>query len=404
MKVLLINSMCGSGSTGRIVAGIYERVLAVGGEAKAAYGFREATRVPECDRYKINSVSGYYVHNILAKLTDKTGLYSSRQTKKFVKWIKEYDPDIVNIHNLHGYYINYEILFDYLKSANKKVVLTLHDCWLFTGHCAHFDMAGCDGYLNGCKECKYKNMYPKCYFKCKAEENYQLKKRLISGIDSLTVVTPSNWLAELAKQTFLGDKEIRVINNGIDLSVFSPTDSDIKEKLGIENKKMVLAVANNWNYGKGFDDINKIADKLPDDMKIVMVGLDESRISEANKRIVALTRTGDIKELANLYSAADVFINPTREDTFPTVNIESLACGTPVITYNTGGSPEIINEKCGKVVEKGNVQEMISAINELCRDGNDTQRFCVERAKSYDMNDKFSEYVELFENIVNRSD
>lgn len=237
MKVLLINSMCGSGSTGRIVAGIYERVLAAGGEAKAAYGFREATRVPECDRYKINSVYGYYVHNILAKLTDKTGLYSSRQTKKFVKWIKEYDPDIVNIHNLHGYYINYEILFDYLKSANKKVVLTLHDCWLFTGHCAHFDMAGCDGYLNGCKECKHKNMYPKCYFKCRAEENYQLKKRLISGIDNLTVVTPSNWLAELARQTFLGDKEIRVINNGIDLSVFSPTDSDIKEKLGIKNKK-----------------------------------------------------------------------------------------------------------------------------------------------------------------------
>lgn len=392
--------MCGIASTGRIVAGIYNEVKAAGGEAKVAYGFRKAAIVPECDRYRINSKAGYYFHNILAKITDKTGLYSKRQTKRFVKWIKEYDPDIVNIHNLHGYYINYEILLNYLAKTKKIVVLTLHDCWAFTGHCAHFDMLGCEGFLSGCSECPHKKAYPKSYFLSRAAENYNLKKRLLSGIENLTVVTPSNWLKELAKQTFLGDKEIRVINNGIDLSVFSPTDSDIKRKLGIENKKMVLAVANNWNYGKGLDDINIIADKLPSDIKIVMVGLDKKQLKKVNKNIVALNRTSSIKELAYLYSAADVFINPTREDTFPTVNIEALACGTPVITYNTGGSPEIIGDNCGWVIEKGDISAILQTIMEHREKEENISSACVFYAKNYNVQDKFKEYIELFKGLV----
>ena len=400
MKVLLINSMCGTASTGRIVAGIYNQVLAAGGSAKVAYGFRKAATVPECDRYKINSVFGYYFHNILAKLTDKTGLYSKRQTKKFIKLIDEFDPDIVNIHNLHGYYINYEMLFKYLAEKNIKVVLTLHDCWLFTGHCAHFDMVGCKGYLNGCKDCKHKETYPKCWFKCRAEENYNLKRELLRGIENLTVVTPSKWLAGIAKQSFLGDRDIKVINNGIDLSVFKPTKSNIKKKYGIENKKIALAVANNWNYGKGLDDINIIADKLPNDIKIVMVGLEKRQIKKVNKRIIALTRTNSVAELASLYSAADVFLNLTREDTFPTVNIESLACGTPVITYKTGGSPEIIGENCGCAVDKGDIGGVISAINEYCAGEKNGKDYCVSHAQNYDMNDKFKEYIKLFEDIL----
>ena len=400
MKVLLINSMCGTASTGRIVAGIYEQVKAAGSEAKVAYGFRKAAKVPECDRYKINSKAGYYFHNILAKITDRTGLYSKRQTKKFIKWINEYDPDIVNIHNLHGYYINYEILFDYLKKADKKVVLTLHDCWSFTGHCAHFDMVGCEGYLTGCKECKHKNTYPKCWFKCQAGKTYELKKRLLCSIENLTVVTPSYWLADLAKKSFLGNREIKVINNGIDLSLFKPTDGDIKAKLGVEGKKITLAVANSWNHGKGFDDLNVIADKLPEEIKIVMVGLEKGQLKKVNSNIVALTRTNSIKELAALYSAADVFLNLTREDTFPTVNIESLACGTPVITYNTGGSPEIIAKNCGRVVEKGDISGVIAAINDYCAGEKISCEFCVSHAENYDINDKFKEYIKLFEEIL----
>ncbi len=401
MKVLLINSMCGIASTGRIVAGIYEQVKASGGEAKVAYGFKKATTVPECDLYKINSKTGYYFHNALAKITDKTGLYSKRQTKKFIKWIKEYDPDIVNIHNLHGYYINYELLFDYLIKAKKKVVLTLHDCWMFTGHCAHFDMVGCDGFLSGCRSCKHRYTYPKCYFHSRSDSNYSLKKHLLTGIEGLTVVTPSKWLADLARRSFLGKKEIRVINNGIDLSLFSPTESDVKKKLGIENKKMVLAVANSWNYSKGFDDINIIAEKLPDDVKIVMVGLEKRQLKKLNKNIIAITRTESIRELACLYSSADVFINPTLQDTFPTVNIEALACGTPVVTYNTGGSPEIIDENCGNIVEKDDVYALISAIKEFCYERRVTKQICTQRARRYEISDKFNEYVELFKNLTN---
>lgn len=398
MKVLFVNSICGVGSTGKIVAGIYEQVKAAGGSAKVAYGFRKATKVPECDRYKINSKAGYYFHNILAKATDKTGLYSNLQTKKFIKWIKEYNPDIVNIHNLHGYYINYEILFDYLAKAKIKTVFTLHDCWMFTGHCAHFDMVGCDGYLTGCKECKHKNTYPKCWFKCRAGKNYELKKRLLCSIEDLTVVTPSNWLADLARKSFLGNREIKVINNGIDLSVFSPTESDIKKKLGLENKKMVLAVSISWNFGKGFDDLNVIADKLPEGIKIVMVGLEKRQIKKANKKIICLPRTNSAKELACLYSAADVFINLTREDTFPTVNIEALACGTPVITYDTGGSPEIIADNCGRVVSKGDIKAVISAISDINKANSKT--FCVKHAQNYGINDKFKEYADLFKGLL----
>lgn len=395
MKVLLINSMCGAASTGKIVAGIYSEIKAAGGSAKVAYGFRKAAIVPKCDRYRINNVFGYYSHNILAKLTDKTGLYSKHQTKKFIKWVESYNPDIVNIHNLHGYYINYEILFDYLISSNKKVVLTLHDCWDFTGHCAHFDMVGCNGFLSACKDCKHKNTYPKCWFKPEADKNYALKKRLFSAVKNLTVVTPSQWLSNLVKQSFLGNRDIRVINNGIDLSVFKPTESDIKNKLGIENKKMVLAVANSWNYGKGFDDINTIAEKLPKDTKIVMVGLEKRQLKAVNKNIIALTRTNSVKELASLYSAADVFINPTYEDTFPTVNIESLACGTPVITYNTGGSPEIIGKNCGNIIEKGDTMAVVSAISNFSKES--IKEFCVKHAQNYDINDKFKRYIKLFE-------
>ncbi|MBR4762482.1 MAG: glycosyltransferase [Clostridia bacterium] len=400
MKVLFVNSMCGYASTGRIVAGIYEKVKAAGGSAKVAYGFKKAGIVPECDRYRINSKSGYYFHNILAKLTDKTGLYSKRQTRKLIKFIEQYNPDIVNVHNLHGYYINYELLFDYLAKKDIKVVLTLHDCWLFTGHCAHFDMVGCNGYLSGCKECRYKKTYPKCWFKCRADKNYKLKKRLLSGVKNLTVVTPSKWLADIARQSFLGDREIRVINNGIDLSVFAPDNSDIKARLGVENKKIALAVSNSWNYGKGFDDINLIADKLPDDIKIIMVGLDSGQICKANKKIIRLPRTGSAKELASFYSAANVFLNLTREDTFPTVNIESLACGTPVITYNTGGSPEIIGENCGRVVEKGDIDGVIEAINDYCNGEKTVSDFCVSNAKNYDINDKFKEYTKLFRELL----
>ncbi|MBO4693931.1 MAG: glycosyltransferase [Clostridia bacterium] len=400
MKILLINSMCGSASTGRIVAGIYDQILASGGQCKVAYGYKRATLVPECDLYKINSRTGYYFHNILAKITDRTGLFSKRQTKKLIKWIEEYNPDILNIHNLHGYYVNYKILFDYLARANKKVVLTLHDCWLFTGHCAHFDMTGCKGYLDGCENCKQIKTYPKSYFMSRSEKNYLLKKQLISSVKDLTVVTPSKWLASIVRQSFLGGRDIIVINNGIDLSVFKPTDSDIKDRLGIGNKKMVLAVANNWNYGKGFDDINEIADDLPSEIKIVMVGLDKSRIKRVNPNIVALTRTESINELVRLYSAADVFINFTREDTFPTVNIESLACGTPVITYNTGGSPEIIGDNCGCIVEKGDKDTSVQAIKKYCSIKETLKPFCVSCSKKYNISDRFKEYVDLFKILI----
>lgn len=353
MKVLQINSVCGIRSTGRVCTDIADILTQNGHECKIAYG-RET--VP--DEYKkysvrIGSDLGVKIDALKSRIFDNAGFNSKRATKKFIKWVEEYDPDVIHLHNIHGYYINVEILFDYLKRSNKPVIWTLHDCWSFTGHCAYFDYVGCDKWTSGCQNCPQKNSYPASLFIDNSSKNFKRKQEIFSGVPNLTIVTPSKWLANLVKSSFLSEYRVEVIHNGIDLNVFKPTPSDFKEKYDLTDKKILLGVAAVWEKRKGLFDFIELSKRLDDNYKIVLVGLNDSQLKNLPSNILGLPKTNSATELAEIYTAADVFLNLTYEENYPTTNLEAQACGTPVITYNTGGSVESVPIE--NVIEGGNL-------------------------------------------------
>ena len=359
MKVLQINSVCGIGSTGKICTDIAKQLIDDGHECKIAYG-----RGVVPDEYKDLAVRiGSNLDNKLSavhtRLTGKHGFSNKSATIEFVKWAESYNPDVIHLHNIHGYYINIEILFKYLKRVQKPVVWTLHDCWPFTGHCAHFDMCGCNKWMSHCGNCPQINTYPKSLFD-NSHKNFEQKKKIFTSLKNLTIVTPSIWLKTLVNQSFLGCYDVKVINNGINREVFKPTPGNFRKINGLENKKILLGVANIWNKRKGFDDFLKLASMIDEDYIIVLVGLSKKQISGLPKNILGITRTESASELAHIYTTADVFVNPTYEDNYPTVNLEAQACGTPVVTYNTGGSVESVNEEC--IVNKGDLQSLYKRI------------------------------------------
>lgn len=364
MKVLQINSVCGIGSTGRIATDIHNILIGQGHKSYIAYG----RGLPKnCDNaIKIGSKIDNYTHVAKTRILDKHGFGSKRATVEFIDKVKELDPDIVHLHNIHGYYINIEILFNYLKEANKPVIWTLHDCWAFTGHCSHFDYLGCNKWKTGCFDCPQKQEYPKSILFDNSSWNYSKKKEVFNGVDNMTIVTPSNWLADLVRESFLNNYEIKTIHNGIDLSIFKPTEGDFKRKYNIENAFIILGVSSVWNQRKGFFEYIKLSKKLNADEVIVLVGVSEKQKEDLPRNIVGITRTADVKELAEIYSSADVFVNLTLEDNYPTVNLEALACGAPLVTYKTGGSGENISSEFVTVVKKGNIDGVIEEI-QLCK-------------------------------------
>lgn len=356
MKVLMINSVCGIGSTGRICTDIADELTENGHECKIAFGRKAAPARYQKYAYRITSDGGVKINALKARLFDNEGFNAARATKKLISFIEEYNPDVIHLHNLHGYYLNVEVLFDYLKKADKKVVWTLHDCWAFTGHCAYFDYPECGKWRENCGNCGRLNDYPKAIID-RSERNLAKKKEIFGGVKNLTVVTPSKWLAELAKQSFLGEYLIEVINNGIDTAVFRPTESNFKEKNGLSGKKIILGVANIWDARKGLGDFISLSKKISDDYRIVLVGLDEKQLGILPENILGITRTSSAKELAEIYTAADVLFNPTYEDNYPTVNLEAQACGTPVVTYDTGGSGESVPKE--NVIAAGDVDAFL---------------------------------------------
>jgi len=364
MKVLMINVVCGIRSTGRICTDLATALEEKGYEVKIAYG-REV--VPEqFQKYAVHIGSNFDVkiHGLKARFLDRSGFGSKYVTKKFIKWIKEYDPDIIHLHNIHGYYINIEILFNYLKTCGKKIIWTLHDCWSFTGHCVYFDYIGCDKWKTECKNCPQKSDYPARVGPDMSKQNFILKKKLFTGVNNLTLVTPSKWLANLVFESYMKEYEIRVIYNGVDRKVFKPTESNIKEKYNCQNRKIVLGVASVWDKRKGLSTFNELANRLDKSYQIVLVGLNKDQIEKLPNNIIGIERTNSVQELVELYSMAYVFVNPTLEDNYPTTNIEAIACGTPVITYATGGSTESAY-MYGTSVQKGNIKELVKAIQQV---------------------------------------
>lgn len=363
MKVLQINSVCGVGSTGRIATDLYKILEEQGHECVIAYG--RGTAPEGIKTIKIGTNFDNYMHVAKTRLLDKHGFGSTRATKEFIKKVEEYDPDVIHLHNIHGYYINIEILFDYLKRVNKKVVWTLHDCWTFTGHCAYFDYVGCSKWKIGCKKCPQKKQYPNSIFIDSSESNFERKKEVFTGVKDLTIVTPSKWLAGLVKESYLAEYKVEVINNGINLDVFKPTESDFRKRYGLEDKFIVLGVASVWDRRKGLKYLVEISEELDNSYKVVVVGVTERQRKRLPKNIIGITNTTNVQELVKIYSAADIFVNPTLEDNYPTTNIEAMACGTPIITFKTGGSDECCNYGVGYSVDKEDINKVINLIKKL---------------------------------------
>lgn len=339
MKILFINSVC-NGSTGHIVQDLAKDYINNGDECVIAYGRGNPPKnIPS---YKIGNKISIYSHVLFTRITDKHGFGSKHSTKKFISWIENYNPDLIWLHNIHGYYLNIKVLFNYLKKSGKKVNWTLHDCWSFTGHCAYFDYAKCYKWKNHCYNCNSKKDYPSALIS-NCRSNFNNKKQIFNLLDEkqLTIITPSIWLANLVKESFLKKYQVEVINNKIDLDIFKPTPSDIKDKYGITNKKVILGVASVWDRRKGLEDFIQLSNLLDNEYIIVLIGLNDKQLKMIPSRIMGFKRTESQKELVNWYSCASCFFIPTKEDNYPTVLLEAKACGCTTYSYDTGGCREI---------------------------------------------------------------
>lgn len=366
MRVLFINEMCGVTSTGRITCELADQLTAEGHTCKIAYG--RADVVPDRWRHyavRIGTDMDVRLHALRTRLLDECGLGSKRPTIEFLKWADKFHPDLVWLHNLHGYYINIEILFQWLKSRpNMQVKWTLHDCWAFTGHCSYFTMVKCEQWQTHCSYCPQTRRYPASYGKDNCKRNFDRKKAAFTGVKNLTLITPSKWLANLTRQSFLREYPVEVRYNTIDTNIFKPTPSDFREKYGLQDKIIVLGVANVWDERKGLNDFYKLAQMLDDRYAIVLVGLSKKQIGALPSNILGIQHTNSPQELAAIYTASDVLVNPTYEDNYPTVNLEAQACGTSVVAYDSGGTTETLYRSDSKAVKAGQVEALVAILQD----------------------------------------
>ena len=364
MRILMINIVCGIRSTGRICTDLATVLEEQGHEVKIAYGRENVPQQFKKYAIKIGTEIDIRFHGLKARITDGCGFGSKHATEKFIEWVKKYDPDVIHLHNLHGYYINLEILFGYLKICGKRIIWTLHDCWAFTGHSAYCDAVECKRWITGCYDCPNKRKYPKSFID-RSKVNWVKKKTLMEGISNLTIVTPSKWLAGLVKESFLSIYPTIVIRNGIDISQFFPLHNDTREYFDIGSKFMLLGVATAWDDMKGLSDYLNLAEKLGDEYRIVLVGVTHTQLKRLPSNVIGIERTNSIKELKQLYSAADLYLNLSYCENYPTSNLEAWACGTSVLTYRTGGSPESVEKFGGIVVERGDLYAVEEAIRKF---------------------------------------
>ncbi len=399
MKILMINSVCGIRSTGRICTDLARMLEEQGHECRIAYG-RET--VPEKFKkyaFRIGKKTGVYIHALKARLFDSAGFGSGHATKKLIKEIKAYSPDIIHLHNIHGYYLHVGKLFRFLREYNKPVLWSFYDCWSFTGHCAHFDFNECDKWMTDCRGCAFKNEYPSSMIS-KASKNRKKKSELFTGIPKMSLILPSLWMKTIVSKSYMKDYPTFLMPNGIDLKSFSPEQSDFKIQHNLSEKFILLGVASFWNEMKGLDYFNRLADELDSKIfKVILVGkADESALSQ---NIFHISATNDVRELCRIYSAADVFVNPTLQETQGLTTVEAFACGTPAIVFNSGGAAECVNDSCGIVVEKGDYAALRDSILEI-QSGKRTfnRDSCLQIAAEYDSANLYKSFIELYESLT----
>ena len=395
MKIVQINSTCGSGSTGKICVAVSELLTKQGIENYILYTSGKSS-------YPLGIRYMSYVETKWQALRSKTignyGFQSAKATKRLLVELDRIAPDIIHLHNLHSHNVHLGILFSYIKERKIKIFWTFHDCWAFTGYCPHYTMIGCNQWVeSGCRNCPQRKHYS--WFLDRSRRLFDRKKQLFSGLD-LTIITPSQWLADQVKMSFLKEYPVKVINNGINLSVFFPRETDFRKKYGLENKYILLGVAFGWGRRKGLDVFIRLAERLdPEKFQIVLVGTDEKVDKLLPPNVLSIHRTENQAQLAEIYSAADLFVNPTREENYPSVNMESLACGIPVLTFRTGGSPESLDEKTGAVVERDDEEALYEAVLRTAKGKCFSPEDCVNRAVDFSEETKFREYIDIYEAI-----
>ena len=404
VKVLQVNTVVNSGSTGRIAEDIGHILLEEGHESYIAFG--RGDRPSKSELIRIGRQQDLISHGLKSLLLDRHGFGSAKATRDFVRKLEKIDPDVIALYNLHGYYLNLKELFGYLAESKKPIVWTLFDCWSFTGHCTYFDDIQCGKWKTACHQCPKTRKYPKSIGLDNSRRNFLEKKDLYARSPNLSLVVHSKWLKGLVSQSFLRELPIHCVPTGADTEIFKPTAEEKKLEIGgAESRHIVLGVASTWDLRKGLQDFVELSKRLPPDYQIVLVGLNQRQISALPANIVGIQRTENLQELVALYSQASVFVNPTYQDNFPTTNIEALACGTPVVTYNTGGSPEAVDEKTGKVVEKGNLEQLVTAIMEVCTsDRLALREKCRQKALlDFDKTKQYKKYLAIFEDKLLRS-
>lgn len=371
MKYVQINMTCGVWADS-IILKKHRELVAAGDESWFFWGRGEREQDEHLQRF--GTRAGVYLDWLTTHLDGRPGFHSKYATRQLLRKLDAIDPDIVHLHVLTGYYINVEMLFNWLLHHSCKVIWTLHDCWDFTGHCIYFTYAKCNQWQTGCADtcaCPQKREYPEHWFASDARvrKNYARKRELFTALPSerVQLITPSKWLAALVKQSYLGKYDVKVVNNTVNDDVFKPTPSDFRKRHGLESKFVVLGVASKWSDRKGLPDFLRLASDLDESkFAVVVVGLKDKQIVEVNSEapnILAMPRTSTVKELVAIYTAADVLFNPTIEDNYPTVNLEAEACGTPVVTYNTGGCGETIELPSSCVA--GSYSEGLSLITSM---------------------------------------
>lgn len=400
MKVLQINSVCGIRSTGRICTDIADILQENGDECRIGYGRSEVPQRYSRIAVPIGSKKDLVIHVLGTRLFDNTGFYSKRATRKFLKWVDSYQPDLIHLHNIHGYYLNIEMLFHYLKEKKIPVVWTLHDCWAYTGHCCHFAAAGCQKWQKECGNCALRGEYPTSMLADNSRGNHRWKKALFCGVEKLQIVTPSDWLGSCAAQSFLGEYPRKTIYNGVDLSVFCPTESDLVQKYRLENKRIILGVASAWNKHKGLEGFFRLAQMLDDSYQVVLIGLTESQMQSLPRNVLGIQRTNSIRELAQIYTAAYVHVSMSREEAMGLTVIEANACGTPVIVFDSTALPEIVTDDTGVVLKECTPEAVAQALADTDFSKERFRTGCIAHARRFEKKKMYSKYMELYRSMV----
>lgn len=403
-RLLQINTVCKFASTGRILEDISQKAIDNGWDSYIAYSRNPGNN--SAKQYIIGNNCDIAVHGLLTRLFDMQGLASEKATKELVEYIKNIQPDIIHLHNIHGYYLNYPVLFRFLHDANIPIVWTFHDCWPLTGHCVYFTTADCDKWKTQCYDCPQKKTYPASLLLDGSKRNYKLKKKYFTNVNDLHIVTVSNWLKSIVSESFLQDKDTITIHNGIDINIFKPKEdtSSVIKKYDLPHLGFtILGVANIWEERKGINKFTQMRNILGNEFNIVLVGLTEKQIKSLPAGIIGIRRTASQSELAAIYSYADVFVNMSLEETLGMTTIEAMACGTPAIVNDSTACAEPLANGCGYKVHPNNLNEMIKYIKTIQSIGKSHfTKKCREHAVSaFNKNDCYDKYLRLYDSLLN---